>query len=187
MTFTATKARVSNRGEPPDAFLAELVAWGRGASPAIFALNENDADIYASIRPVLGPWREGTMHRRAVMLEVLRVLGGFESSWNWMEGVDRTNKTSMANITGQETGLWQVSFDSLPFGKDLLSLANIYCGDGFGPREFIDAMKTKHVFAMEYIARLLRHTCRHNGPVKRHEIDKWLNRDAVAEFEMLLA
>jgi len=35
---------------------------------------------------------------------------------------------------------------------------------------------------MEYIARLLRDTVRHNGPVKHHEIDDWLRRDAVEEF-----
>ena len=48
-------------------------------------------------------------------------------------------------------------------------------------------MKSDHPLAMEYIARLLRHTIDANGPVKRHEIDQWLRRDAVAEFETLLA
>jgi hypothetical protein len=38
----------------------------------------------------------------------------------------------------------------------------------------------------EYIAHLLRRTVRHNGPVKRHEIDAWLRRDAVDEFLELL-
>jgi hypothetical protein len=40
--------------------------------------------------------------------------------------------------------------------------------------------------AMEYIARLLRRTVDHNGPVKRHEIDPWLRRDDVLEFQTLL-
>jgi hypothetical protein len=48
-------------------------------------------------------------------------------------------------------------------------------------------MKQDHKLAMEYIARLLRRTVNHNGPVKRHEIDQWLRRDAVAEFQNLLS
>ena len=47
-------------------------------------------------------------------------------------------------------------------------------------------MKEDHALAMEYIARLLRHTVKANGPVLRHEIDLWLRRDAVAEFQRLL-
>jgi hypothetical protein len=52
--------------------------------------------------------------------------------------------------------------------------------------DFQQAMKDNHPLAMEYIARLLRHTVNHNGPVKRHEIDAWLRKDAVTEFEQLL-
>jgi hypothetical protein len=47
-------------------------------------------------------------------------------------------------------------------------------------------MKQNHQLAMEYIARLLRRTVNHNGPVKRHEIDPWLRKDAVMEFRDLL-
>src|SRR4051794_5931162 len=47
-------------------------------------------------------------------------------------------------------------------------------------------MKRDHPLAMECIARLLRRTVNHNGPVKRHEIDEWLRRDAVEEFQTLL-
>jgi len=39
---------------------------------------------------------------------------------------------------------------------------------------------------MEYVARLLRRTVNHHGPVKRQEIDPWLREDAVAEFRALL-
>src|SRR6185312_6343630 len=105
------KSKVKNRGEPPDSFLTELVEWGRAAPEEIFAPNPNPADIYAYMRPILGPW-ENLLHRRAAMLEVMRVHAGFESSWNWNEGVDVTNKTSMSHIEGQETGIFQVSFDS---------------------------------------------------------------------------
>ncbi len=52
---------------------------------------------------------------------------------------------------------------------------------------FQAAMKQDHTLAMEYIARLLRHTVAHNGPVKRHEIDPWLRREAVDEFVALVA
>lgn len=52
---------------------------------------------------------------------------------------------------------------------------------------FQEAMKTNHPLAMEYIARLLRRTVDHNGPVKRHEIDEWLRPDAVEEFLDLLS
>ncbi len=51
------------------------------------------------------------------------------------------------------------------------------------PRRTTWVMKQDHPLAMEYIARLLRRTVEHNGPVKRHEIDVWLRRDAVAEFQ----
>jgi hypothetical protein len=47
-------------------------------------------------------------------------------------------------------------------------------------------MKQDHQLAMEYVARLLRRTVNHHGPVKRHEIDAWLRRDAVMEFQALL-
>jgi hypothetical protein len=43
-------------------------------------------------------------------------------------------------------------------------------------------MKSDHRLAMEYIARLLRHSVTHNGPVGGHHIDVWLKRDAVDEF-----
>ena len=51
---------------------------------------------------------------------------------------------------------------------------------------FQQAMKQNHPLAMEYVARLLRRTTHHNGPVLRHEIDGWLRRNAVAEFQALI-
>jgi hypothetical protein len=116
--FFATKKQVKNRGIPPDAFLEELVAWGKQAPDAIFAPNPAH-DVYASVAGVLGPWT-GPGHRRAAMLEVMGVLAGFESSWHWTAGVD--------------TASGQVK----------------------------------------------------NPDVKRHEIDEWLSRTAVAEFQAQL-
>lgn len=93
MNFQATKQKVLNRGNPPDGFLAEMVTWGARAADDIFAPNAN-ADIYSSVIGVLGPW-EGPAHRRAVMLEIMRVLAGFESSWRWEVGVDTSNPNSV--------------------------------------------------------------------------------------------
>ena len=111
MAYIATKQRVANRGIPPDDFLDQLVAWGQQAPDEIFERN-NHKDIYSSIIEVLGPW-QGLQHRRAVMLEVMRVLAGFESSWDWNEGRDITNPTSVTPET-IEAGAWQVSANSMP-------------------------------------------------------------------------
>ena len=182
MSFNATKQHVANRGVPSDDFLDELVAWGKRAPDEIFERNPF-SDIYSSVFNTLGPW-QGIQHRRAVMLEVLRVLAGFESSWNWNEGRDITNPTSNTPDTA-EAGAWQVSANSMNFGQELkdLVLAKVGTLDG---EAFQRKMKQDHPLAMEYAARLLRRTTHHNGPVLRHEIDPWLRRDAVAEFQALV-
>jgi hypothetical protein len=152
------------------------------APQEIFQPNEAE-DVYASVQVSLGPW-QGDYHRRAVMLEVMRVLAGFESSWNWQEGRDLSNETSITPDT-IEAGAWQVSANSMSFGAELKALVMRHVGTYDGSA-FQQKMKSDHAFAMEYIARLLRRTTRHNGPVKRHEIDSWLRRDAVVEFQQLL-
>jgi hypothetical protein len=182
MAFHATKQKVLNRGVPPDSFLNELVAWGRTAPDEIFAPNP-DADIYSNVVGVLGPW-ESIRHRRAVMLEVMRVLAGFESSWDFNAGVDTNNPTSTTPDT-IEAGAWQVSANSMAFGQELKDLVLNKVGSLDGD-DFQQGMKQDHPLAMEYVARLLRRTVNHHGPVKRHEIDLWLRRDAVVEFQALL-
>lgn len=188
MKYPHIQRNISNRGIAPDSFIDELIQWGRTASEDIFdprdvPVGKPDPDIYAQVKPELGPWT-GLLHRKAVMLEVMLVLAGFESSWNWKEGVDTTSAASLAHIMGQETGAWQVSFDSLGFGEDLKRL--VQWNQCTIPERFIPAMKTNHPFAIEYAARLLRHTNRHNGPVLRKEINPWLSRESVAEFERRL-
>ena len=183
MAYSATKQRVANRGIPPDSFLNELVAWGKTAPDDIFKPNTTQ-DIYSNILSILGPW-EGLGHRRAVMLEVMRVLAGFESSWNWNLGRDVHNATSITANT-MEAGAWQVSADSMDFGPELRNLVLSKVGSQTGV-DFQRAMKQNHPLAMEYIARLLRRTINHNGPTKRHEIDSWLHDDAVREFLGLLS
>lgn len=182
MAFHATKHEVFNRGVPPDSFLDQLVDWGKEAPDEIFAPNPH-ADIYSNVVGVLGPW-QGLQHRRAAMLEVMRVLAGFESSWDWNAGVDTTNPTSTTPDT-IEAGAWQVSANSIAFGQELKDLVLDKVGSLDG-NKFQQAMKEDHKLAMEYIARLLRRTVNHNGPVKRHEIDPWLRTDAVVEFQALL-
>ncbi|WP_295525891.1 M15 family metallopeptidase [uncultured Pseudacidovorax sp.] len=182
MAYTATKQHVYNRGIAPDAFLDELIAWGKEAPEEIFAPNAY-SDIYSSVKNTLGPWQSND-HRRAVMLEVLRVLGGFESSWRWDAGPDTTNPASNTPLT-EEAGLWQVSADSMALGPELKQLAQQAAGST-DPLAFQQAMKANHRFAIEYTARLLRRTTHHHGPVRDHKIDAWLRKDAVQEFMRLL-
>lgn len=72
------------------------------------------------------------------------------------------------------------------FGPELKELVRTHTEGSLDPNVFQARMKSDHPLAMEYIARLLRRTTRHNGPVRDHQIDAWLRRDAVGEFESLL-
>jgi hypothetical protein len=183
--FQATKQPVGNRGAPPDSFLDELIAWGKTAPDDIFAADSPDdaGGIYQSVEKQLGPW-QGSLHRRAVMLEVMRVLAGFESGWNWNQGIDLTNSFSSDPNNG-DAGAWAVSANSMNFGPELKSLVSTKVGT-LDPVAFQRATKTDHPFAMEYVARVLRRTIRHHGPLSRHQVDAWLRRDAVGEFQSLI-
>jgi peptidoglycan hydrolase-like protein with peptidoglycan-binding domain len=186
-SFVKTLAKVHNRGIPPVSFLQELVQWGKTAAKEIFTDRDTkEKDVYASVQEFLGPYGK-LIHRKACMLEIMRVLAGFESSWKWNTGQDTSNPDENSPDT-ISAGPFQVSSNSLVFGQDLKDLVAPFGitkpklhGDAFQK-----LMKTNHTVAFNYIARLLRHTIRHNGPVKRGEINKWLSRDAVAEFEKLL-
>lgn len=183
MAFTPIQAKVYNRGRPPAEFLSELITWGRDAPAEVFQPNDR-ADVYVRVRPHLGPWTS-ELYRRAVMLEVLRVLGGFESSWNWEEGRD-TAKPTPNTPTNEEAGIFQCSFDSLALDPSLRQLL-LAQGVDATPQSFIETTKDNHAFAIEYCARLLRCTAKHHGPLKSGKMLPWLSRDAVAEFERLLA
>ncbi len=141
MPYLHTRQHVHNRGRAPIHFLDELLDWGRTAPDEIFASNEA-SDIYSSVRNTLGPWRD-LRHRRAVMLEVLRVLGGFESSWNWREGVDTNNPDSDTPVE-IEAGIFQVSANSMNFGPELRSLVRRREG-ATDPLTFQRAMKDDHL------------------------------------------
>lgn len=181
--FIASRQRVLNRGVPPEAFLLELVNWGREAPPDIFRRNDV-ADIYTAAVPVLGPWRDD-LHRRASMLEVLRVLAGFESSWNWNEGRDITNPAS-GTLCSEEAGIFQCSGDSMSISPRLRQLL-IDSGGDATCQSFISMSKSNHRFALEYCARLLRFTTKHHGPIKSGALFEWLRRDSVDELSSMLA
>ena len=198
--FVKTLVKVFNRGIPPLGFLQELVAWGKMAPDEIFVDQPgNEKDMYASVITELGPFEDIT-HRRACMLEVMRVLAGFESSWKWNTGRDTTNPAEDTPDT-ISAGPFQVSANSLAFGQDLKDLVAPH-GIRNAKRDgdaFQALVKTNHPLAMEYVARLMRHTMRHNGPlfkdrskftgelrVKEQSIYPWLSREAVAEFQALL-
>lgn len=180
--FIACRQQVHNRGVAPEAFLNELVDWALAAPSEIFEKNDK-FDIYSSVVSQLGPWQSDT-HRKAVMLEVLRVLGGFESSWSWTEGVDVTNPTSNTPCT-EEAGIFQCSGNSMNFSPSLKDLLLATGADG-SCDSFRDTTKANHEFAIEYCARLLRFTINHHGPIKHGHIHPWLRRDAVAEFQAFL-
>jgi len=116
MAYASLKQHVLNRGIPPDSFLEELIAWGKSAPEQIFMPNPY-SDVYSSVKNTLGPWKSNR-HRRAVMLEAMRVLAGFESSWDWNEGRDLANPDSDIPET-MEAGAWQVSANSMSFGTEL--------------------------------------------------------------------
>lgn len=181
--FFACKKEVFNRGAAPDAFLDELIDWAVGAPQEIFERN-NRIDIYSRIVNELGPW-ESFIHRKAAMLEVLRVLGGFESSWDWLAGRDITNAASNTLAT-EEAGIFQCSANSMNFDSSLADLLVREAGRS-DHGTFITAIKSQHKLAIEYCARLLRFTVNHHGPVKYRHINPWLRRDAMLEFmEFLL-
>ena len=200
--FIETRAKVFNRGIPPVEFLQELVAWGKTAADEIFAERPTTDDIYASVAKELAP-SGNIVHRKACMLEVMRVLAGFESSWKWGTGRDTANPRENSPDT-ISAGPFQVSANSIGFGQDLRDLVAPYgirrsVQDG---EAFQALMKTNHTVAFEYIARLMRHTRRHNGPLYKGEerarfrgklreaeqsIYPWLSTAAVAEFQSLLS
>ena len=176
--FVACREKVLNRGRPPVAFLNELVDWGVAAPVAIFSHNDR-TDIYSVVKNELGPWAND-LERRAAMLEVLRVLAGFESSWNWNEGVDTTNPDSNTACT-EEAGILQCSGNSMNFDSSLKELLRAAAG-ATDCDTFRATTKANHPFALEYCARLLRFTVDHHGPVKHKHILPELRRDAMAEL-----
>ena len=182
-TFVACKSKAYNRGKPPEVFLNEIIDWAINAPDKIFEANPIH-DIYSNVVADLGPWRS-QIHRKAAMLEVLRVLGGFESSWDWNAGVDTTTPNSNTPCT-EEAGIFQCSGNAMSFDASLKDLLRQATGET-DCKTFILETKSNHKFAIEYCARLIRFTVDHHGPIKHKKINPWLRRDAVAEFEGFLS
>ncbi len=184
--ISKTVHSVSNRGIPPIGFLNQLIDWGKAAPAEVFSSRKDDpgeTDIYTSINPTVGSWH-GELHRRAAMLEVLMVLAGFESSWKSNTGADITNPKENNDET-YSAGLWQISYNSRVFGDDLMRM--LQGADIRNGKKFQEKMKADFNFAAEYTARLLRHTIRHNGPIKGKFIHPWLRKEAIAEYQQHLA
>ncbi len=123
----------------------------------------------------------------------MRVLAGFESSWDWT-AVLIVDEPVLGNPNHNGSGDGRsVAMHAMSLAAAKQTWFSISRGrrerhghNSFDGNDFQLAMKQDHPLAMEYIARLLRHTVNHNGPVKRHEIDPWLRKDAVTEFLQLL-
>lgn len=188
--FQETRLPVYNRGRPPVDFLEFIVDWAVSAPDEIFERNSK-ADVYSHLFYKLGPWRAENFisHRKAVMLEVLRVLAGFESSWDWSEG--RDVGAGDQSICEKEAGILQCSGNSMRG----FPLAGRWARQEFGITDcfqFRAIARQDKKFAIEYCARLLRETVRHHGPLKRiqhiendsrrHSIHPFLSRPAVDEF-----
>ena len=183
--FITTRYPVSaQHGRPPIAFLQQLVETLDGLPDDVFAENELH-DIYAVMKGVLGPYTS-LKHRKAVMCEVLRVQAGFESDWRWDAGVDSGNHRSRTHIESEETGAFQVSFDSI--GTRQSALLGFAKQHGIDTAEtFITKMKTDHGLAVEYCARLLRISTSWCGTIKDPtKVISHVRRDAVEEFQTFL-
>lgn len=192
--YRATKQQVYTRGIAPDKFLDTIIAWAkevREHSNMILFGTNNFPDIYSLVHPMLAPWKgepgspEFLLHRCAVMLEVMRCHAGFESSWNWNEGVDRSNPKSINDPERAESGIFQVSYDSTRLHPDLKTMAIKYDFDSTG--KFIWVMKNNHDIALSYYALLVRYNIRWAGPLRDKKIFPYLRRDAVTEFETFLS
>lgn len=185
-TYSACLHPVANRGVPPISFLDQIVDTISTLPDVVFTPNEND-DIYSKVHSVLGPtdgsaWTD-MVNRKAAMCEVLRVLAGEESSWNWNCGAD----TSAGHETPEqeETGAFQVSADSLRFDPSLPASLD----QRFGTHDteiFIYVMKQYHDFSVEYVTRLLRFNTSWDGPIDRGVVQQQVRRDAMAEFQSFL-
>lgn len=177
------KARIGNRGIPPDGFLDAIFAWAKTMPLDFFGPN-NEIDIFSIIKVKCGPWTSAE-HRRASMLYAGIVHAGYESSWRWNEAVDTTNQHSMENKTGEETGIFQVSYDSEHLDHDAMRPFALAHGLN-APEIFIEQMKNNHPIAIEYYMRLIRFNVQWAGPLKNGLIVQYLQPEPIAEAQSLL-
>jgi len=169
---------------PPSSFLDQLIDAINPLPDSIFARNDRH-DIYSVMLGALGPYTD-LLHRKAVMCEVLRVTAAFESDWNWNAAVDINNPNSVLHKEGEETGAFQVSWDSTRFDQSLLDCLDRLAG-GHDVDTFIASMKSNHALAVEYCARLLRFNTTWCGTINTASmVIAHVRRDAVQEFKGFL-
>lgn len=190
--FRSVRQELYNIGRPSEVFLEILVAWGRDMPRALFVRN-SEYDIYSHVKSRLGPWR-GNLHRRAVMLEVLRVLAGFESRWNWSYGQGCSCSVGVTDCA-QKAGIFQCSAESMTADQSLRNLLRATTGSD-DCRSFQTASKRNRTFALNYCAQLLRFTVDHHESIRgsdtqsqRSNSDKiieFLSKDSVDEFIELI-
>lgn len=183
--YIACRRQVSEQHTvPPIAFLDQLIDAINPLPDAVFDQNDRN-DIYTVMLGSLGPYTD-LLHRKAVMCEVLCVQAAFESDWNWNEGVDTNNQTSMGHKQGEETGAFQFSWDSMVFDDSLKDCVRPF----FAPNDvdaFIKQMKLNHALAVEYCARLLRFNTAWCGTIKdAGKVIAHVRPDAVEEFKSFL-
>jgi hypothetical protein len=176
LAFAADPCRVPiyNRGIPPQSFIDEVVKTTKAAPDVVVAVNSNN-DIYSLVKPKLAPngWRS-LAHRRAAMATVMITLGAYESSYDFTEGVDVSNPSSLVNKCSEEAGAFQTSANSMSFSSTLSDFFNDNCKD-FRANQANACMAwvactkspSKKSFQIEFTERLLRYTTRHHGPLIR--------------------
>lgn len=171
-------------GIVPKSFLDELIDVVNSLPDSLFEKNDNH-DIYSVMLGSLGPYTD-LLHRKAVMCETLRVMAAYESDWNWNEGVDVNNPNSKKHKEGEETGAFQVSWDSMVFDRSLSDCLDRITGK-HDVNTFITKMKEKHALAIEYCIRLLRFNTTWCGTINHAEmVISHVRREAVQEFKSLL-
>lgn len=188
MTFIHTRRTFDNgnHGPTPISFLQDLLDWAKTAPDDIFAPNSEPGDAFNLLKPE-GGW-QSLAHRKATLLDAAVVHAGFESDWKWNEGVDTTNKTSLAYKTGEETGPWQVSADSQNIHhRAMFPFAEAHGIGIVDVDKFIVAMKTNKPLSCEYYFRLLRVSTTWAGPWNKGWITRDISPAAVAEWQALLA
>ncbi len=178
--------RVHNRGKIPAWFVEDVIAVAKATPDVVFAPNSN-YDIYSSIAPQLGPWRD-LKHRKAAMVNVVLVAAGYESSWDYSEGRDMSaNNTSSCT---EEAGILQSSGNSNYFSKTLGAYQQQVCGgtscDNFRACSKSGNSTFKKEFPVGHFMRLVRFTIKHHGPLVRKEVNPWLSKACVSAIEKRL-
>lgn len=187
MSYQFAISVVYNRGAPPVAFIDELVLWAKFAGDDVFMPNDSN-DIYAKYAPVLGPWTS-LPQRKAGMMEMLRVLAGYE-----VAGHGRPEPTRIILITARQ----QPRRGSSRCRRTRWPLATLktrlFAFWQHRSGRFYPGDETDTFFALDYAARLLRLTINANGPVLHDDLasgDKkylhhWLSPSAMNEFMALI-